>query len=192
MRASIRVFIRPRRALCGDSDRPLAHLPSGIGHIKTDLTAISCCHAIAATGPETLKNRWRLHSAARRTSDFLQVAPIETASARTTPLPSTRARGSPDRALTTSRYVSGGHFPGDDHIARNSLRLGRDLSSARTAANFRNSALNEASCTDACGNLSREARQQPSRVEDERQLGRYVDERGKKRIDNTKGCQHNP
>ena len=29
--------------------------PSGIGHIKTDLTAISCCHAIAATGPEPKK-----------------------------------------------------------------------------------------------------------------------------------------
>ena len=56
--------------------------------------------------PKPQKNRLRLHSAARRTSDFLQVA-------STSKLPSTRIiharrrfhslRGSPDRALTTYR-----------------------------------------------------------------------------------------
>jgi hypothetical protein len=83
VRARIGVFIRLRSVLCRGLRSPSRPSPGDIGHIKADLSAISCCHAIAMTGPETLKNRLRLHSAARRTSDFLQVAPIETASAPT-------------------------------------------------------------------------------------------------------------
>lgn len=45
-----------------------------------------------------------LHSAARHVSGFLQVVPIETASARAFPCyRPIRVRGSPDRALTTCR-----------------------------------------------------------------------------------------
>lgn len=105
MRGCIRVFIRYRSALLARF-RPSPRPPAAeSGRIKVDLTGIPCWRGAATTRPEALKNRLWLHSADRRATDFLQVAPIETASARNnSPLPSTRSRGSPDRALTTSRY----------------------------------------------------------------------------------------
>ena len=67
---------------------------------------------------KTQKTHSWLHSAARPASGFLQVAPIETASARaSSPSPGLPVRGSPDRALTTS-----GAFAGAKGIYRQKTR----------------------------------------------------------------------
>jgi hypothetical protein len=83
VRGRIRLFILQHSALCGRLRSSSHPSPGEIGHIKADLTAISYCHTLTTTGLEASENRLRLHSAARRASDFLQVAPIETASAGT-------------------------------------------------------------------------------------------------------------
>ena len=83
MRGRIRVFTRNRNAFYALRKAFRHSSPTEFGNVEGSLTAISCQRITAMTGREAPENRLRLHSAARRTTDFLQVAPIETASVPT-------------------------------------------------------------------------------------------------------------
>jgi hypothetical protein len=73
------------------------------GRFPCRLPGISPRLPTSTAAVKTRKTHLQLHSAARPVSGFLQVAPIESASARASwPFPGTPARGTPDRALTTS------------------------------------------------------------------------------------------
>ena len=86
------------------SSLPFPSRSGPFGSIPCNLAGLSLCLPTYTTGFKTRKTNSRLHSAARPASGFLQVAPIETASARAySPFPCPPVRGSPDRALTTYR-----------------------------------------------------------------------------------------
>src|ERR1017187_9490690 len=70
------------------------------------IPGLSPCPPTTTAAVNTQKTHLQLHSAARPVSGFLQVAPIETASARaSSPFLCPPVRGSPDRALTTFRLL---------------------------------------------------------------------------------------
>src|SRR5450756_2632091 len=86
---------------------PFQALPGLSGCFPCSPPGLSPCLSTYTAGVKTQKTHSWLHSAARPASSFLQVAPIETASARaSSPFPDSPVRGSPDRALTTCRFQS--------------------------------------------------------------------------------------
>jgi hypothetical protein len=75
-------FALDRNALGTGFRSPSRPASDEFAHIKADPKVRSSWCLTAVTIANISKNRLRLHSADRRTTGFLQVAPIETASAR--------------------------------------------------------------------------------------------------------------
>ena len=82
MRERTRLLTGERNALATGLKSPFRLYSGEFAGITVDPSVQSPWRLTAVTTPAASKNRLRLHSADRHTSDFLQVAPIETASAR--------------------------------------------------------------------------------------------------------------